>query len=74
LEQVLGDLEVSDACSRVSLLKYFNPIGRHLCGLIGESLRGIADNTLPLVAQIAAGKRYAVTVLGKDYDTIESSA
>ena len=69
LEQVLTDLYVGDDEWNVVLLRYFNPIGAHESGLIGEDPKGIPNNLLPYVAQTAIGKREAVHVFGDDYPT-----
>lgn len=69
LEQMLTDLYVGDDEWNVVLLRYFNPIGAHESGLIGEDPKGIPNNLLPYVAQVAIGKLPAVGVFGNDYDT-----
>lgn len=69
LEQVLIDLQKSDQEWNVILLRYFNPIGAHKSGLIGEDPKGIPNNLLPYVAQVAIGKLPKVGVFGNDYDT-----
>lgn len=69
IEQILRDLWVSDNEWSVCLLRYFNPIGAHKCGLIGESPNGIPNNLLPYVAQVAAGKLACLSVYGDDYET-----
>lgn len=69
LEQVLTDIFVSDPEWRVVLLRYFNPIGAHKSGLIGEDPKGIPNNLVPYVAQVAIGKLKCLGVFGKDYDT-----
>jgi len=69
IEQILTDLAVSDPEWRVVLLRYFNPIGAHESGLIGEDPNGIPNNLLPYVAQVAIGRREELTVHGDDYDT-----
>lgn len=69
LEQVLMDLQKSDPQWNVILLRYFNPIGAHKSGLIGEDPKGIPNNLLPYVAQVAIGKLPCVGVFGNDYDT-----
>lgn len=69
LEQVLTDLYVGDNEWNVVLLRYFNPIGAHVSGLIGEDPKGIPNNLLPYVAQVAVGKLACVGVFGDDYDT-----
>lgn len=69
IEQILTDLHTSDPEWDVVLLRYFNPIGAHASGLIGEDPKGIPNNLVPYVAQVAVGKLEAVQVFGDDYDT-----
>lgn len=69
LEQVLTDLHVSDPEWNVVLLRYFNPIGAHKSGIIGEDPKGIPNNLVPYIAQVAVGKRECLGVFGDDYDT-----
>ena len=69
LEQILTDLYIGDDEWNVVLLRYFNPIGAHESGLIGEDPKGIPNNLLPYVAQVAVGKLACVGVFGDDYDT-----
>lgn len=69
LEQVLMDIQKSDPEWNVILLRYFNPIGAHKSGMIGEDPKGIPNNLLPYVAQVAIGKLPSVGVFGNDYDT-----
>ncbi|MCI8852769.1 MAG: UDP-glucose 4-epimerase GalE [Lachnospiraceae bacterium] len=69
LEQVLTDIQVSDPEWNVILLRYFNPIGAHKSGKIGEDPKGIPNNLLPYVAQVAIGKLECIGVFGDDYDT-----
>ena len=69
LEQILSDLYVGDPEWNVVLLRYFNPIGAHESGLIGEDPKGIPNNLVPYVAQVAVGKLEAVGVFGNDYPT-----
>ncbi len=69
IEQMLTDLYVGDDEWNVVLLRYFNPIGAHESGLIGEDPKGIPNNLTPYVAQVAVGKLPAVGVFGDDYDT-----
>jgi UDP-glucose 4-epimerase len=69
LEQVLMDIQKADPEWNVILLRYFNPIGAHKSGLIGEDPKGIPNNLLPYVAQVAIGKLECVGVFGDDYDT-----
>jgi UDP-glucose 4-epimerase len=69
LEQILSDLYVGDNEWNVVLLRYFNPIGAHESGLIGEDPKGIPNNLVPYVAQVAVGKLASVGVFGDDYPT-----
>ena len=69
LEQILTDLHVSDPEWKVILLRYFNPIGAHSSGHIGEDPRGIPNNLLPYIAQVAIGKRPCLGVFVDDYPT-----
>jgi UDP-glucose 4-epimerase len=69
IEEMLRDIYRSDADWRVGILRYFNPVGAHESGLIGEDPVGIPNNLLPLVAQVAVGKREKVLICGNDYDT-----
>lgn len=69
LEQILMDLYKADNSWNVALLRYFNPIGAHKSGLIGEDPKGIPNNLLPYVAQVAIGKLKCLGVFGNDYDT-----
>lgn len=69
LEQILTDLHVADPEWNVVLLRYFNPIGAHESGLIGEDPKGIPNNLLPYIAQVAVGKLSCLGVFGDDYDT-----
>lgn len=69
LEQVLTDIHTSDPEWNVILLRYFNPIGAHKSGRIGEDPKGIPNNLLPYIAQVAVGKREQLGVFGNDYDT-----
>ncbi|HFI0070684.1 TPA: UDP-glucose 4-epimerase GalE [Streptococcus suis] len=73
LEQILRDLEVSDKEWSVALLRYFNPIGAHESGLIGEDPAGIPNNLMPFIAQVAVDKRTELSVFGNDYDTVDGT-
>lgn len=68
-EQILTDATVADSELSVVLLRYFNPIGAHESGLIGESPNGIPNNLMPYITQVAVGKRERLGVFGNDYDT-----
>ena len=69
IEQILMDLQKSDPAWNVVLLRYFNPIGAHPSGLIGEDPRGIPNNLMPYITQVAVGKRPELGVFGDDYPT-----
>ena len=69
IEQILADLAVADPRWRIISLRYFNPIGAHPSGLIGEDPQGVPNNLFPYIAQVAAGHRPHLEVFGDDYDT-----
>ena len=69
LEQVLTDLHTADPEWQIMLLRYFNPIGAHESGKIGENPKGIPNNLLPYITQVAVGKLVCLGVFGNDYDT-----
>ena len=69
IERILKDLFVSDNEWSISILRYFNPIGAHKSGLIGEDPKGIPNNLLPYITQVASGKREYLSVFGNDYNT-----
>lgn len=69
IEDILRDTHKADETWRFALLRYFNPVGAHVSGLIGEDPRGIPNNLMPFVAQVAVGKREALSVWGDDYPT-----
>ncbi len=69
IENILRDIYQSDSQWRVAILRYFNPIGAHESGLIGEDPSGIPNNLLPYVAQVAVGKLKKLRVFGNDYPT-----
>lgn len=73
VEQVLQDLCQADASWLAISLRYFNPVGAHDSGLIGESPNGIPNNLMPFIAQTAVGKRDVVSVFGDDYDTADGT-
>ncbi len=73
VEQVLGDMAASDSRWRVALLRYFNPVGAHDSGQIGEDPNGIPNNLLPFVAQVAMGQRPELVVFGYDYPTVDGT-
>jgi UDP-glucose 4-epimerase len=69
IEDMLRDLQVSDSSWRIGILRYFNPVGAHLSGLIGEDPQGVPNNLRPYVAQVAIGRRERLQVWGNDYAT-----
>lgn len=69
IEGMLADLAAADPDWAVACLRYFNPVGAHASGLIGEDPRGVPNNLMPYVAQVAIGRRAALTIWGADYDT-----
>ncbi len=73
IENIMKDLYKSDNNFNIALLRYFNPIGAHESGLIGEDPNGIPNNLVPYVTQVAIGKREYVRVFGNDYNTIDGT-
>jgi UDP-glucose 4-epimerase len=73
IEGIIRDLGHSEAGWKVHLLRYFNPVGAHESGLIGEDPNGIPNNLMPFVSQVAVGRREKLSVFGGDYDTIDGS-
>lgn len=73
IEDILRDLCKSDNEWSVALLRYFNPIGAHESGLIGEDPKGIPNNLMPYVAQVAVGRLKELSVFGNDYDTVDGT-
>lgn len=69
IEEILKDIYISDKTWNVIVLRYFNPIGAHESGLIGEDPKGIPNNLLPYITQVAIGKREYLKIYGNDYDT-----
>jgi len=69
IEEILADLANADHQWRIARLRYFNPVGAHTSGLIGEEPNGVPNNLLPYVAQVAAGRRSQLSVFGSDYPT-----
>jgi len=72
-EQILRDLEHSDPSWRIAYLRYFNPVGAHHSGLIGEDPGGVPNNLMPYVAQVAGGRREKLMVFGGDYQTVDGT-
>lgn len=73
MEQIMIDLQKSDPEWKIVLLRYFNPIGAHKSGKIGEDPQGIPNNLLPYIAQVAVGKLDYLRVFGDDYDTVDGT-
>lgn len=73
VENILRDVFVSDQAWSIGLLRYFNPVGAHESGLIGEDPNGIPNNLMPFVSQVAVGLREKLSVFGDDYDTIDGT-
>ncbi|NLP46640.1 MAG: UDP-glucose 4-epimerase GalE [Epulopiscium sp.] len=69
IEEILQDLFISDSEWSIALLRYFNPIGAHESGRIGEDPNGIPNNLMPYITQVAVGKREKLSIFGNDYDT-----
>jgi UDP-glucose 4-epimerase len=69
IERILSDLYKADNEWSISILRYFNPIGAHKSGLIGEDPQGIPNNLLPYITQVASGRRECLSVFGNDYNT-----
>ena len=72
-EQIFRDIAQADPEMRVALLRYFNPIGAHPSGLIGENPNGIPNNLVPYICRVAVGKLPHVNVFGNDYDTVDGT-
>lgn len=73
IEDILRDLYVSDKSWCIALLRYFNPIGAHKSGLIGEDPKGIPNNLMPYISQVAVGKLKELHVFGNDYNTLDGT-
>jgi len=73
IENILRDLHQSDSAWRIVILRYFNPVGAHEIGLIGEDPNGVPNNLVPYIAQVAIGKLPYLNVFGKDYDTADGT-
>ncbi|QOP45850.1 UDP-glucose 4-epimerase GalE [Sulfurimonas paralvinellae] len=69
IERILEDLYISDNSFKIAILRYFNPVGAHDSGTIGEDPNGIPNNLMPFISQVAVGKREYLNVFGSDYDT-----
>ncbi len=73
LEQILTDIHTADEEWNVVLLRYFNPVGAHESGIIGEDPKGIPNNLMPYITQVAVGKLEKLGVFGDDYDTVDGT-
>ena len=73
IEEILRDLYVSDNEWSIALLRYFNPIGAHKSGIIGEDPKGIPNNLMPYISQVAVGKLEKLHVFGNDYKTVDGT-
>ncbi len=73
IEEMLRDLSASDPAWSIAILRYFNPVGAHESGLIGEDPKGIPNNLMPIVAQVASGRRDKLSVFGNDYPTADGT-
>ena len=69
VEEILRDLSVSDKAWKIACLRYFNPVGAHESGLIGEDPNGIPNNLMPVIGQVVNGKLLSLSIFGDDYDT-----
>lgn len=73
VEQIYTDLANSDKAWRIALLRYFNPVGAHISGTMGEDPSGIPSNLMPYISQVAVGRREQLTVFGNDYPTVDGT-
>jgi len=73
VEQVLADVSIADPNWNIALLRYFNPVGAHPSGEIGEDPNGVPNNLMPYVSQVAVGKRERLSVFGNDYPTVDGT-
>jgi len=73
VEEILADLHAADSRWRIARLRYFNPVGAHPSGMIGEDPSGIPNNLMPFVSQVAVGRRDRLSVFGGDYPTIDGT-
>ena len=74
IEEILRDWAAAEPGASVVLLRYFNPVGAHVSGLIGEDPAGVPNNLMPFVSQVAVGKRQLIEIFGNDYDTPDGTA
>ena len=73
IEQILQDIHVADPFWRIALLRYFNPVGAHESGLIGEDPQGIPNNLMPYISQVAVSRRERINIFGNDYPTSDGT-
>lgn len=73
VEYILQDLATADPTWNIACLRYFNPVGAHSSGLIGEDPNGIPNNLMPFISQVAVGKLKQLSVFGSDYDTVDGT-
>jgi len=73
IEEILRDLSISDQNWNISILRYFNPVGAHPSGLIGEDPNGVPNNLMPYISQVAIGKLKELSIYGDDYPTIDGT-
>lgn len=73
VEDVLRDLNRTDPAWRIALLRYFNPVGAHESGMLGEDPLGVPNNLMPFIAQVAAGRRELLRIFGNDYPTMDGT-
>ena len=73
VEQIYTDLAISNGAWRIALLRYFNPVGAHVSGTMGEDPCGIPNNLMPYISQVAVGRREQLTVFGNDYPTVDGT-
>ena len=69
VEQILQDVQLADPQWNMTILRYFNPVGAHSSGLMGEDPQGIPNNLMPFIAQVAVGRRESLAIFGNDYPT-----
>ena len=73
IEEILRDWSKTIPKISIALLRYFNPVGAHSSGLIGEDPQGITNNLMPYITQVAAGRKEILSIFGNDYDTIDGT-
>lgn len=74
IEEILADVAKSDASWRIACLRYFNPVGAHDSGLIGEDPNDIPNDLMPYIVQVASGRLSKLNVFGNDYDTLDGTS